>query len=67
MQAPTAPLGRGMTGRAQTILVRHHRMHTRRLLTTALSRGSMGELALVDGLTGLDMGHLALWFLCEPQ
>lgn len=41
MQAPTAPLGRGMTGRAQTIVVRHHRMHTRRLLTRALSRGSM--------------------------
>ncbi len=60
MQAPTAPLGRGMTGRAQTTLVRHPCMHMRRLLIRALSRDSMGELASSDGLTCLDMEHLAL-------
>ncbi len=62
MQAPTAPLGRGMTGRAQTILVRHHCMHMRRLLIRAASRGSMGELALIDVWVCLVMGHLALFF-----
>ena len=61
MQAPTAPPGRGMTARAQTILVRHHCMHMRHLLIRVLSRGSMGELASSNGLTCLDMGHLALW------